>query len=432
MADHLEPLALLQENRRLQAHLEAMTHQLVRLRQANEELRQQLAERNRMLEAQLKGLELEVKRIREENAALLEALGQGLPQKTSLSHQESRPLKVAAIIPAHNEDRSIAPCLESLVHQTYPLERILVVNDGSTDWTELVVTHLRHKYPQIECLTKAADGTLRAGAINTALKVLYESDCDLVLIGDADAVFAPDLVEQAVRMFQKDERIGGVCSAVELQGQGLLHRLQKLEYGGFNADRVATWQNILIIHGVCGVYRLKALREVRGYTVGHLIEDYDLTLKLKKKGWKAVFNPKMRVQTKSVSSVRQLARQRIRWYRGGVQVLLDHGLNRFTALDSFNHIHFLLLLAVIIALVEFGIQATGRWSPQLLWHPIPLMVFSLGWLGGLVQLRWVRNLDWRDVLIRIVLIPELVYYTFLSLLRLYAYGLELISARKRW
>lgn len=432
MSDNLEPLTLLQENRSLQALLEAMTHQLARLRQANEELRQQLAERNRVLQAQLRNLDLEVKRIREENAALLKALGQELPQEASPSHQESRPLKVAAIIPAHNEDRSIAPCLESLAHQTYPLERILVVNDGSTDWTELVVTHLRQQYPQIECITKAADGTLRAGAINTALKVLYESDCDLVLIGDADAVFAPDLVEQAVRMFRKDERIGGVCSAVELQGQGLLHRLQKLEYGGFNADRVATWQNILIIHGVCGVYRLKALHEVRGYTVGHLIEDYDLTLKLKKKGWKAVFNPKMRVQTKSVPSVRQLARQRIRWYRGGVQVLLDHGVNRFTALDSFNHIHFIVLLAIIGAIVGFGLQATGRWNPQLLWHPIPIMVFVLGWLGGLVQLRWVRNLDWKDVLIRAVLIPELVYYTFLSLLRLYAYGLELISAKKRW
>jgi poly-beta-1,6-N-acetyl-D-glucosamine synthase len=440
-------VSLLRENRRLQTHLEAMTQQLNRLREANAASRQKLIEKNRILQEQLAAVEREIAHIHEENAALLAALGQEpareappessevVPKPTvqQAAHPESQAkLKVAAIIPAHNEDRSIAQCLESLVHQTYPIEKIIVVNDGSTDWTELVVAHLSQKYPQIECITKQADGTLRAGAVNTALKALFQSDYDLVLIGDADAVFAPDLVEQAVRMFERDEKIGGVCSAVELQGQGLLHRLQKLEYGGFNADRVATWRNILIIHGVCGVYRLEALRQVKGYRIGHLIEDYDLTLRLKKKGWKAVFNPKMRVITHSVPSWRQLARQRIRWYRGGVQVLLDHGINRFTALDSFNHVHFLLLLAVISLIVGMGLQTTGRLTLQLWWHPIPIAVFVVGWLGSLVQLRFVKGLDWKDVLIRVVVLPELFYYTFLSLLRLYSYALELVSARKRW
>ncbi len=445
MSDDLT--SILQESHRLQAHLEATTQQLNRLREANASLRHQLIEQNRILQERRAAVEREVAHIQEENADLLAALGQEpapeVPPENSAViptptvQQAARPesqakLKVAAIIPAHNEDHSIAPCLESLARQTYPLEKIIVVNDGSTDWTELVVTHLSQKYPQIECITKQSDSTLRAGAINTGLKVLFQSDYDLVLIGDADAAYDLNLVEQAVRMFERDEKIGGVCSAVELQGQGLFHRLQKLEYGGFNADRVATWQNILIVHGVCGVYRLEALRHVKGYRVGHLIEDYDLTMRLKKKGWKAVFNPKMRVITHSVPSWRRLARQRIRWYRGGVQVLLDHGVNRFTALDSFNHVHFLLLLAVISLIVGLGFQTTGRWTPQLLWHPIPIAVFAVGWLGGLAQLKFVKGLDWKDVFIRFVVLPELFYYTFLSLLRLYSYALELVSARKQW
>lgn len=340
-----------------------------------------------------------------------------------------------AIIPAHNEDHTIAPCIESLVRQTYPLEKIIVVNDGSTDWTELVVNHLRQKYPQVECVNKKPDGSLRAGAINYALKHLSESDCELVLIADADAVFAPTLVEEAVKQFERDtdEEIGGICSAVELVGQGLLHRLQKLEYGGFNADRVATWRNIMIIHGLCGVYRLKALRQVRGYTVGHLIEDYDLTVRLKKAGWKTIFNPRMHAQTHSVPTLRALIRQRLRWYRGGVQVLLDHGINRFTALDAFNHIHFLLLLGVIGLIVGFWMQTSGgRWTPHLWWHPIPLAVLFLGWIGGLAQLKWVKGLDWKDVLLRLIIVPELLYYTLLSGVRIWAYFLEFVSAKRRW
>ncbi|MFN4219088.1 MAG: glycosyltransferase [Candidatus Bipolaricaulia bacterium] len=439
---------LIKENQRLQTLLGAVEQELARLREANASLRQKLAEKNQLLQAQLAATEREVAKIREENVALVAALERDLSkiqeentvlrQKLAVAEEKSAQpktgLKVAAVIPARNEDRSIAPCLESLANQTYPLERIIVVNDGSTDWTELVVHHLRQRYPQIECINKKPDRSLRAGAVNKALKLLYESDCDLVLVADADAVFAPTVVEEAVKKFEqdKDEEIGGMCSSVELVGQGLLHRLQKLEYGGFNADRVATWRNIMIIHGLCGVYRLKALHEVGGYTVGHLIEDYDLTVKLKEAGWKTVFNPRMHVQTHSVPTLRALVRQRLRWYRGGVQVLLDHGINRFTAFDAFNHIHFIMLLAIIGLIVGFWLHAAGKWSPRFWWHPIPLALFALGWIEGLWQLRWVKGLDWGDVMIRVSLIPELVYYSFLSLLRVYAYFLEFISAGKRW
>ncbi|MCS7198555.1 MAG: glycosyltransferase [Candidatus Bipolaricaulota bacterium] len=431
---------LLREAQRLRVLLEAAGQELARQRQLSTELCHQLAEKNRELQQQLAAIEQEIAQLRQENHALRTALQDQFndPHTNGVPDPQRRlptKLRCVAIIPARNEDHTIAPCIESLAQQTYPLEKIIVVNDGSTDWTEFVVNHLRQKYPQVECLNKQPDGSMRAGAINYALKRLFESNYDLVLIADADATYAPTLVEEAVKQFEQDanEEIGGICSAVELVGEGLLHRLQKLEYGGFNADRAATWRNIMIIHGLCGVYRLKALRQVRGYTVGHLIEDYDLTVRLKKAGWKAVFNPGMHAKTHSVPTLRALIRQRLRWYRGGVQVLLDHGINRFTALDAFNHIHFLLLLMVVGLIVGFGVQAAGgRWTPHPWWHPIPIAVLVVGWIGGLVQLRWVKGLDWKDVLLRLAIIPELLYYTLLSLVRLWAYLLEFVSAKKRW
>lgn len=430
---------LLREHQSLQTLLDAVEQELARHREAHATLCQKLEQKNRHLREKIADLQREITKLQQENNAIRVALEEQSDHLTfgwqEVQLQAPAKLKCVAIIPAHNEDHTIAPCIESLAQQTYPLEKIIVVNDGSTDWTELVVNHLRQKYPQVECINKKPDGSLRAGAINYALKRLSESDCDLVLIADADAVFAPTLVEEAVKQFERDtdEEIGGICSAVELVGQGLLHRLQKLEYGGFNADRVATWRNIMIIHGLCGVYRLKALRQVRGYTVGHLIEDYDLTVRLKKAGWKTIFNPRMHAKTHSVPTLRALIRQRLRWYRGGVQVLLDHGINRFTALDAFNHIHFLLLLGVIGLIVGFWMQTSGgRWTPHLWWHPIPLAVFLIGWIGGLVQLKWVKGLDWKDVLLRLVLVPELLYYTLLSGVRIWAYFLEFVSAKRRW
>ncbi|MCX8103899.1 MAG: glycosyltransferase [Candidatus Bipolaricaulota bacterium] len=430
---------LIRENQRLHSVLEAAEQELARQRDAYATLCRQLAEENQRLQHRISLIQHEIARLHQESEALRTALREHESDQYTARAQEAQcsaptKLKCVAIIPARNEDHTIAPCIESLAQQTYPLEKIIVVNDGSTDWTELVVNHLRQKYPQVECLNKEPDGSMRAGAVNYALKRLFTSDYDLVLIADADALYAPTLVEEAVKQFERDtnEEIGGICSAVELVGAGLLHRLQKLEYGGFNADRVATWRNIMIIHGLCGVYRLKALRQVRGYTVGHMIEDYDLTVRLKKAGWKTVFNPRMHAKTHSVPTLRALIRQRLRWYRGGVQVLLDHGMTRFTAFDAFNHVHFLLMLGIIGMIVGFGIHASGRWSPQLLWHPIPIAVFVVGWLGSLWQLRWVRGLDWKDVMIRAIVVPELLYYTMLSLVRLWAYFLEFVSAKKRW
>jgi Glycosyltransferases involved in cell wall biogenesis len=54
-------------------------------------------------------------------------------------------VKVAAIVPAYNEAARIAGVLEVLL-QCPQLHEILVVNDGSTDNTAEVVTHLAHAH----------------------------------------------------------------------------------------------------------------------------------------------------------------------------------------------------------------------------------------------------------------------------------------------
>lgn len=341
-------------------------------------------------------------------------------------------MKLAAVVPAHNEEENIAKCIESLVTQTCPPEKIVVVNDASSDKTEEILIGLCQKYLQLTYLNKEADGSMRAGAVNAGLRLLNEDGYDLVLIADADAVLAADLVEEAVKGLKQDEAIGGMCSAVEVRGRGILYRLQKLEYGSFNADRTGTWRNVMIIHGLCGVYRLKAMQDVKGYSGSCLLEDYDLTLKLKKAGWKTVFNPKMKAEAESVPSLRQLIRQRIRWFRGGIDIILDHGINCYTAYDVLNHLIFILLFIVVGTIVGLGVVYSSRWSPRLYLHPIPIILFLMGWFDGVWRLRWVQNRDRLDVVIRLIFLPELIYYTFLSLIKIYCYLLALKRAERRW
>ena len=48
-------------------------------------------------------------------------------------------MKFLIIIPAHNEEENILPCLESLKNQTFQDFKCVIVNDGSIDKTQEIV-----------------------------------------------------------------------------------------------------------------------------------------------------------------------------------------------------------------------------------------------------------------------------------------------------
>ena len=68
-------------------------------------------------------------------------------------------MKLSVVIPAHNEEGSIAETVESLI-QTLSIEEIdhevLVVNDGSTDRTETILQDLQALYPTLRYINNTA------------------------------------------------------------------------------------------------------------------------------------------------------------------------------------------------------------------------------------------------------------------------------------
>ena len=57
--------------------------------------------------------------------------------------------KVTVIIPTLNEEKYISRCLESVIHQTYPFDKmeVLVIDGGSIDMTSQIVQSYKIKYP---------------------------------------------------------------------------------------------------------------------------------------------------------------------------------------------------------------------------------------------------------------------------------------------
>lgn len=96
---------------------------------------------------------------------------------------------VSVIVPAYNVGAYISECIDSLLVQTYKHTEIIIVNDGSTDNTELML----RKYDGIANVKIInIDNSGVSNARNTGLK---NSLGDFVLFVDGDDFVSPDFVE---------------------------------------------------------------------------------------------------------------------------------------------------------------------------------------------------------------------------------------------
>lgn len=96
---------------------------------------------------------------------------------------------VSVIVPSYNCGHFIAHAIDSILGQTVEPEQIIVVDDGSTDETELVVR--RYKHARIEYIKQTHAGV--AAARNTGLNA---ARCEFVTFLNADDRWGPELIER--------------------------------------------------------------------------------------------------------------------------------------------------------------------------------------------------------------------------------------------
>ncbi|GAA4278215.1 glycosyltransferase [Aquimarina mytili] len=123
-------------------------------------------------------------------------------------------MKVAIIIPAHNEERFISQTLQSLASQTCIPKKIIVVNDNSTDNTENIINKFASNYTFItQIKTNSSKDHMPGSKVINAFYQGYQildTDYDIICKFDADLIFPLDYLEKIVNHFQKDINIGMV------------------------------------------------------------------------------------------------------------------------------------------------------------------------------------------------------------------------------
>ena len=232
------------------------------------------------------------------------------------------PPLVSVIVPAFNEAPMIRNVLESLLALEYSRFEVIVVDDGSSDQTFLRALPYQRRRPDVEfrVLAKANGG--KFDALNHGIAMARG---EIVVCIDGDGIVQPDALRHCVAHFD-DPRVGAVAGKVRVANpRTVWSALQALEYiSGYGlAKRAQSLGGVVtIVPGPLGAFRKSALAEVNGYDGDTFAEDFDLTLKLLSMGWHVVYEPRAVVRTEAPERTLELMRQRYRWTRGSLQVLL--------------------------------------------------------------------------------------------------------------
>lgn len=161
-------------------------------------------------------------------------------------------MKIYCVIPTYNEERFISLTLDSILAQTIVPNKIVVVNDNSTDNTANIVTEYTHQNSNITLINNQSENKHLPGskvirAFYAGFKTL-DNDFDLIIKLDADLILPTNYFETIIETFKKDDRIGmvGGFAYIEKNGAWILENLTDKDHirGAFKCYRNACFNEI--------------------------------------------------------------------------------------------------------------------------------------------------------------------------------------------
>ncbi len=353
-----------------------------------------------------------------------------VPTRSLSTHKVFEP-NVSAVVPTYKPGATALCLVEDLVRYNPKLE-VLVVDDSTPeDYAPAmeVLARLKAMGPRVVVL-RTPHNRLKAGALNLALAYLFERKGPYkpaaIITLDDDVVVGPTTVKRMTEALFSDPTLGAVCSrcGVLNKNKNLLTRLQGLEYVGFNAIRLGDQgflRGPLVMHGMLTALRARALRQAGPFAESHLIEDYEMTTRLKSLGWSVRAALDAPAWTEVPETLGQFWRQRTRWSLGGVQVVLGARDKTAVLQDVLGHVVFIATLALLITLLIVD----GGGVPSVVLRvliTLSILQFVSWYVLQLWLMRWYPEKDRWDWALRISLVPELIFSSIMTLVLLGSYA----------
>ena len=225
---------------------------------------------------------------------------------------------LSVIVPAFNEEKTIARTLKKILASNYPKNKleVIVVDDGSTDATAKVAG----QFKGVKVLRKPRGG--KASALNYGLR---HAKGELVAVVDADSLLHENALRNCVEFFDEPS-VAAVTSHILPKGRSFLERMQRLEFMTISLARKLQ-EKLNIIYATPGplsVYRKNVLLALGGFDERNLTEDIEICWRIQRAGYKVKMAYNARVYSIYPSSLRTWFKQRARWNIGGLQTLAKH------------------------------------------------------------------------------------------------------------
>ena len=195
-------------------------------------------------------------------------------------------LTISLIIPAYNEERYLAACLEAVAKQTVKPLEVIVVDNNSSDNTAEVAS----KFPFVRLIKETTQGVIHARSSG-----FDAASGDIIARIDADTLLPVDWMANLKTIFQEDsalDALSGAVSYYDLPYHRLASRIDLL----FRQSIAKQMGDEVFLYGANMAIRRKSWLKAKPFLCsgGGLHEDFDLAIHAQETGAKVVFDKRLK------------------------------------------------------------------------------------------------------------------------------------------
>lgn len=250
---------------------------------------------------------------------------------------------IGCVIPAYNEEQSIAGVLTSLLAQTRVPDVIHVVVNNSTDKTvkiasefagpHEITTDLGEQFTEVFVHDIGKNPDKKVGALNYGYSLV--EGYDYLLGVDGDTIGDERAVEYLETEAVSDSRIGGISAIYSIDTapiKGAIAKFliagQRTQFAAFNLQNLLRGRNMAVLGGQFSIFSTTALRDVMvanrqrtPWVRDSEVEDSLLSLQIKSAGYLTKISPYARADVGGMTTIRAYDAQQVKWTFGAIELM---------------------------------------------------------------------------------------------------------------
>ncbi|MFG6402711.1 MULTISPECIES: glycosyltransferase family 2 protein [unclassified Microbacterium] len=250
---------------------------------------------------------------------------------------------IGCVIPAYNEEESIAEVIEALLKQTRVPDVIHVVVNNTSDATvkiaseysgpHEIITELGEQFTEVFVHDIGKNPDKKVGALNYGYSLV--EGYDYLLGVDGDTIADPQAVEYLETEAVADSRIGGISAIYSIDDRpikGLMGKFliagQRTQFAAFNLQNLLRGRNMAVLGGQFSIFSTNALRDAMRqnhqnspWVRDSEVEDSLLSLQIKSAGYLTKISPYARAAVGGMTTLSGYDAQQVKWTYGAIELM---------------------------------------------------------------------------------------------------------------